>query len=279
MTLGIDIGGSYLRYEIREESLSIERGAMKSSQRGLYAFIESMLEKRGEINTVAVSYAGQIEEGIILSSPHIVIDETDIGTSLLSKYHVSFFIENDVNCAVMAEAKYFGCDTLNALYIGTGMGLGVMEKGRLLRGAKGIATELGHIPYKETPFVCGCGKKNCIELYCSGSALQRWKAYYGITEALCLEKIYQSSTQEVQEIARAFHDALLYAVGITVTLFNPSLLVLGGGIGKRALVYDFVKENLEKYALPLGVHSLEIVRSELENASLEGTFLLKEYHV
>ena len=279
MTLGIDIGGTYLRYEIREGKTPLRQGILKSAEIGLCAFIEKMLHREKTIQRIAVSYAGQVYEGSVLSAPNMTVDKTDIKAYIEAHYAVELLIENDLNCAVIAEANYFGCVTIAALFVGTGLGLGVMDSGRLIRGKEGMATELGHMPYQESPFLCGCGKNNCIELYCSGSGLLRWKNYYGLDSAWTLEALQQSSQSEAQKIYEAFYEALLHAAGTAVTLFNPKLLVLGGGIGKNEALRLKIEEKLKAYALPLGVKNLRIVLSKLENASLEGAFLLKEYHV
>ena len=279
MTLGIDIGGSYLRYEVRDGERSLQHGILKSREIGLCTFIKEMLQEEKAIDTVAVSYAGQVQNGTILSAPHIDVDERGIKATVERDYDVELLIENDLNCAVMAEAQHYDCDTIAALSVGTGLGLGVMDSGRLIRGKKGIATELGHMPYMESPFVCSCGKNNCIELYCSGSGLAHWKKHYGLDPALTLETLEQSSQREAQKIYEAFHEAFLHAAGTAVTLFNPQMLVLGGGIGKNEALRLKLEEKLDTYAFPLGVKNLKIVLSELENASLEGAFLLKEYHV
>jgi glucokinase len=279
MTLGIDIGGTYLRYEIREGKRCLQLGVLKSTEMGLYAFMEKMLKKEKNIATVAISYAGQVQNGTIVSAPHIAVDETDIKTMVESNYDVELLIENDLNCAVIAEASYYDCDTIAALSVGTGLGLGVIDGGRLIRGKAGIATELGHMPYKESLFVCSCGKRNCIELYCSGSGLARWKKWYGLDPSLTLEALQQSSQRKAQKIYEVFYEALFHAAGTAVTLFNPQILVLGGGIGKNEALRLKIEENLAAYALPLAAKDLKIVLSELKNASLEGAFLLKEYHV
>ncbi len=279
MKLGIDIGGTYLRYEIREDNHSIKKGSFKSTEIGLCAFVEKMLTQEEDITAVFISYAGQVRKGVILDSPHIKIDRHNIRDYIQHRYDVELFIENDLNCAVLAEAKAHDSQDICALYVGTGLGLGVLSGSRLIKGSRNIATELGHIPYKEAPFVCNCGKRNCIELFCSGNALLRWKQYYDLSTESTLQEFAQSKNDKAQQIYDEFLKALLYAAGTTITLFNPEILILGGGVlAENTHLLAIVEKKITAYALPLAAKNLQISLSQLEDAPLEGAFLLKDYH-
>ena len=276
MKLGIDIGGTYLRYELRVDEKTVEKSSLKSEQTGLCSFLEMILKKEKKIATIFISYAGQIKEGVILTAPNIKIDKHDIKTYIEAKYGVKLFIENDLNCAVLAEARGYNTQNICAIYMGTGLGLGVISSAGLLQGNDNIATELGHIPYKNTPFTCNCGKQNCIELFCSGSGLLRWKKEYKVNSKLTLEQLHQSEHEKAQEIYNEFIEAFLHAVGTAITLFNPKVLVLGGGLIMNNRYLDkVVKEKIGAYAMPLALQNIEIAISKLEDASLEGAFLLK----
>lgn len=279
MKLGIDIGGTYLRYELRENDKTIQKASLKSKETGLCRFIEMILKKEKKIATVFISYAGQIKEGVILASPNIKIDKHDIKAYIEAKYNVKLFIQNDVNCAVLAEARAYNTKNICAVYVGTGLGLGVVTSSGLLQGNDSIAAELGHIPYKNAPFTCNCGKENCIELFCSGRGLLRWKEHCKLKSALSLEQLHQSKNDKAQKIYDEFVEAFLYAVGTTITLFNPKVLVLGGGlIMNNRHLHEIVEQRIHTYALPLALKNIQITVSELEDAALEGAFLLKDYY-
>ncbi|WP_457749783.1 ROK family protein [Sulfurimonas sp.] len=277
MILGVDIGGTYIRYEIKDKHISLKKALLKSTQLGLSAFLDNILQQYPAIDTVCIAYAGQVQNGVILSAPNINIDKKNIKAYIEAKYKVKLFLQNDVNCAVLAESALYKSGEICAVYIGTGLGLGAISNNTLLKGAQNIATELGHIPYKETPFTCNCGKTNCIELFCSGSGLDKWKKYYNLDTKMTLQELKESKCNEAQEIYNEFFQALLHALGIVVTLFNPKILVLGGGINlhnKNILVE--VKKNINHYALPLAAKNVTIVHTQLKDAALEGAFLLKE---
>jgi glucokinase len=279
MRLGIDIGGTYLRYELKKNGKTVERASLKTAQTGLCSFLETILKKEKKISAVFVAYAGQVREGVILSSPNIIIDKHNIKAYIEATYNVKLFIENDLNCAVLAEAKSSKVEDICAVYAGTGLGLGVISSSTLIKGADNIATELGHIPYKESPFTCKCGKDNCIELFCSGSGLLRWKEHYKLKAQLSLEQLGQSKNDKAQKIYNEFMQALLHALGTTITLFNPKVLVLGGGlIMHNRYLEKIIQERIKAYALPLALQNIKIRISQLEDASLEGAFLLKDLY-
>lgn len=276
MILLIDIGGTYLRYEIHDSNKVIKKAKLKSAQIGLCEFLEKILEQE-KIKTIAISYAGQVNRGKILSSPHIKIDRHNIKEYIEQKYGVKLYIENDLNCSVLAEADYFKAKDIVNIAVGTGLGLGVVSSGILIKGSDGIATELGHIPYKESPFNCSCGKNNCLELFASGSGLKLWEKYYKFQNFLTLEELQKSNDKNAIKISKEFQKALLYACGVVVTLFNPKIIVLGGGIiQSNPQLVNLIQKEIANYAMPLSTENLKIVKSHLEDASLKGAYLLME---
>ncbi|BCD62263.1 glucokinase [Nitratiruptor sp. YY08-26] len=255
MKLALDIGGTYIRWEIIDK----EKGKEQLHNIDLQRFIEDLINKK-RITAVGISYAGQVCNNEILSAPNIH------ATIEPRKFGIPYIIENDLKCAVLAEAKFFNASSITALYSGTGLGSATVDENRLIRGYKNLAGEIGHIPYKKAPFQCGCGKDNCIELYASGSGLQKW-ANYLKTEATLKNKVLYA----------LYTEALLYATATVLTLFNPSVLVLGGGVIKNSPdIIDVIQEKIESFAPPFSLKEVQIRLTQLEDASLEGVKILLE---
>lgn len=276
MNLAIDVGGSNLRAQIWDGNLHVDSMATKSKTIGVAAWIESILSKHKKISTIGIAYAGQIEDGCIISAPNLNIDKKDIKSYFESNYEVTLEIENDLTCAVMAEANYHNSKNICALYLGTGLGLGVVESGKILRGSHNIAAELGHIPYKEAPFTCGCGRSNCLELFASGIALKKWIDYQSLT---CNPSLKDLKNSQNEDIVQMFEEALLYAAGTAITLFNPEVLVLGGGIiTQNHYLIEMISKNIKNYALPQALKDVKICLSSLDDAPLQGALLLKDYN-
>jgi len=276
MKLYIDIGGTHLRSELHSAD-EIITGSVATAEHDLIEVLEGILAEHPAISFIGISYAGQVNRGEILSAPNIVLSHTHIKDYFESCHDLRLEIDNDLNCAVRAEAEYFNSDSIAALYVGTGIGSAFIDEGRLVKGHSNLAFEIGHIPYLETPFTCGCGKNNCIELFASGSGLKRQLEFYGIEKEPDLSYFKRSEDVHEREIAEAFETALLHTVGILITIANPKILVLGGGvIEKNAYLVDLVKEHIGHYALGASLKGMQIVLSKLENAPMSGARLLEQ---
>ncbi len=261
MKLYIDIGGTNLRSICDSFSDSIS-----SSEIGLYSYIAKTLKQHPNIDGIGISYAGQVDNGVIYSAPNISIDEHNIASRIYSEFGVKLAIDNDLNCALLAEANYFKTQNIAVVYVGTGLGGSVMSRGEIIRGFRNSAFELGHIPFKRFDnIVCGCGRDNCVEISSSGSGLIKQLGYSSLDEA-------RESDRGVYD---NFIDGLLHACGVMVTLANPEVLVLGGGVvGANSYLADIVRENISNFALRANLKELKIHSSEISNGSLDGAKLL-----
>ena len=257
--LAIDMGGTYIRYKSNKRyGTNNKYGSVKTKNVNINQFLKELVNMYSP-SKVAIAFAGQVCDNKILSSPNINVKEISLD--------VPYVLENDLNAAALAESRYFSCKHLVALYSGTGLGCGAIENGKIVRGFKNLACEIGHVPYKKAPFVCGCGKDNCLELYASGSGIEKWAKYSG-----CSNKLEKTC----QKMRDAYLEAITYAAALLVTIFNPQILVLGGGVVKNN---EFVVEHVKRHidSVVPSFSRCKILKSELEDASLKGAeILLKE---
>lgn len=268
----IDYGASRCRYVI-ETSEGELSGEFASGDNDLESFICLELESRETLEAVHIAYAGQVINGNIYSAPNIDADHTRLKSVIERRYNIPVKIENDLKCAALAEYHAREkCVSLFAAYIGTGFGGALVEEGNLLRGNSNMAGEVGHIPFKKAPFFCGCGKDDCVELYCSGSALARWIAYYGLTCDPTLEAIASSNDERAALILENFYDALSHAVSTIVTLFNPTYLILGGAVvTDNPQLKNKVHKNVTESAFLPSAKDVKIKISAFKDGCLEGT--------
>lgn len=273
--LFIDIGGTHLRSEVCSGS-DVVSESVRSQDIGLLSYIDRVMHQYPDIDFIGISYAGQVNKGVLVASPNINIDEYDIVSAVNSRYGIPLKIDNDLNCAIRAEAAYWKADNIAALFVGTGIGAAVIDQGKLVSGSRNMAFEIGHVPYRETPLLCGCGRSNCLELYASGSGISKWLTLYGRDLHPNLEQLKNSLVTDERSVAAEFERAVLHAAGILVTLANPDILVLGGGIVEQnPYLVSLVRENLKEYALKPSLKTLQIEKSVLENAPLSGAKLLE----
>ncbi len=271
--LFIDIGGTQLRSELHD-GVNIREDVQSSRDNDLIVYIDSLLKSNPEIRFVGISYAGQVHNGVILSAPNIKVSTKNIKKYFESRYDLRLEIDNDLNCAVMAEANFFNSQSVAALYIGTGTGSAVIDKGELFRGARNQAFEIGHIPYRPAPFTCGCGKNNCLELYVSGSGLERWMRYHHIAGDPSFALLEQSEAGKAVKLQ--FEEALFFAAATLVTLVNPEILVLGGGvISHNDYLIDRLKTQLPEFAFAPSLRNLQIMQSSLQQPGIDGAKLLE----
>ncbi len=291
MKLYIDYGGTNFRYQVANESEIIKEDKLFSKDINLIEFIENML-KSFKINFVGISFAGQVNDGVIVSAPNINTKTLNIKEYFYSKYKLQVEIDNDLKCAALAEySAKKEAKMLIALYIGTGVGSAIIENGKIVRGSLNLAGEIGHISYKEAPFKCGCGKNDCLELYLSGSGIIKWAEYHELsTENISLKALENEEIEASckfakgkvisakKEILDNFYKSLSFASSLIVTLFNPDYLIIGGGIVQNnPKLVDFIKDEVKNRAFSPSTKNLTIELSHLSEGSLNGTKFLKNY--
>jgi len=194
------------------------------------------------------------------------------------------WVDNDVNLLALGEWRSgvaAGHADVVVLKIGTGIGAGIISGGRLHRGAQGSAGDVGHIQVvDDAAVVCRCGNIGCLEALAGGAALARdgeAAAREGRSVQL-REALDRRGVVGADDVARAasFGDpvavALVGAAGrrvgfmlaSVVNFFNPSLVVVGGGVAKSGdQLLAAIRETVYRRSLPLATRELLIQRSSL----------------
>ncbi len=155
---------------------------------------------------------------------------------------------NDANCLALSEAvdgAAAGADVVFAMIIGTGCGGGLTAGGRLVEGFNGVAGECGHNPLpwpsaEEIPApICWCGQPGCLELYISGSGLERDHVARGGAKLAAPDIVAAARRAEPTAMAAldAYVDRLGRALAMIVNLADPDVIVLGGGMSNVAELY------------------------------------------
>jgi len=270
MNLYIDYGGTHFRYQINNEPIQ----TLKSQDTQLMVFLEQMIEEK-KIQKIGISFAGQVCDGKIISAPNIALEHLEIKTYIQSQYKVQLEIQNDLKCATLFESvNYREYKNLVVVYIGTGVGCGVMINHQLIAGLNNFAGEVGHIPFKETPFVCGCGRNDCLELSLGGKALKNWGKYYGIEESLLHLELLKKNSQ-AKPIYENFQKALEHLFFTLLNVYDPEIFIFGGGIMQNnPNLIENLKEFFVKSAFNQVRKPPKIVLSSSNNGSLNGAKIL-----
>lgn len=211
-------------------------------------------------------------------------DGYPIRERLGSRWGAPVWVDNDVNVLALGEWRSgvaAGHDDVVVVKVGTGIGAGIISHGRIHRGAQGSAGDIGHIQVTDDPrVVCRCGNVGCVETLAGGGAIARdalAAAREGRSDRL-RAALDLHGTVTAEDVARAASHGDPVAVGLLVAaghrigdtlaaivnFFNPSLIVIGGGVAQSGdQLLAAIRETVYRRALPLATRDLQIQRSSL----------------
>jgi glucokinase len=295
--LALDVGGTKLAAGVvTGDGRVLSRAVVPShAAEGPYSMIDRhvelgrrMVEESGvgwsAIGGIGIACGGPLDPftGVILSPPNLPgWDEIPLTDIVTEKLGLPSAVENDATAGALAE-WWFGVgrsrrvNDLIYLTISTGIGGGLVLDGRLYKGVAGNAGELGHLTVILGGRQCGCGRRGCLEAYASGTNIAaRAREAIETGEPSTLAEISDFTARDVAAAARAGDplarriwdetmDMLGSALANILDVFNPALIVLGGGVtkvGDQLLVP--VREGAFRQAMAPAANSAEIVLAEL----------------
>ena len=298
-TVGVDLGGTKLAtalVDIEGNIAATGRGSTgpQADPSAVIADIVASVREAsatvvGErILAVGVGAAGQIDPttGTIRSSPNLGWENVPLQSELERALGIPVLVANDVQAAAWGEWRHGagqGMADIVCLFVGTGIGGGVIAAGHLLVGCGGSAGELGHTIIDRNGPPCRCGNHGCLEALAGGWAIgQRAKEAVAtdpgagaalvalaegksenLTAALVAEAAHQSDPLAQRLVAES-GEALAVGVASIVNAFNPCVVILGGGVieGLPELVQT-VKEGVLQRALAAAAEQVSIVKAAL----------------
>lgn len=298
--VGVDLGGTKIEAAwIDSEGRLHERlrrpTNVQQGPAGIKKEIVELTQKLQELAGappagVGIGLAGQIDpiDGAVAFAPNLYWRNVPFQSDLKEALKLPVIITNDVRAAAWGEWLYgagAGCDDLVCLFVGTGIGGGVVSGGRMLTGCSNTAGELGHIIIDINGPPCTCGQKGCLEALAGGWAIGKMAQ-----EAVALEpaagvqlidlaevtpnEITAKTVSEgfragdplsIRLVEQVTQNLIAGAVSI-VNAFNPCRLILGGGVidGFPQLV-EQIDKGVRSRALPAATKSLQVIRSKLGN--------------
>ncbi len=260
VVIGVDLGGTKIAFAavdhdgtvLAEQVLATRsaEGADAVIQRIIQGIESTAAKVDHPIVGVGIGSPGGVDaaNGVILNAVNLnwfdvpLAAKVSAGLALKVPVHV----QNDVNVAALAEYRFGaaqGVEDFIYLAVGTGLGGGAVAGGRLVSGAYGMAMEVGHISINPQGRLCGCGTRGCAEMYVSGKGLVE-----GVLEHMVefpdSPLVHQSLTTAgivegdkdgdplAQLVIDEAGDALGMVMAWSAIMFNPSLILIGGGMGK-----------------------------------------------
>ena len=194
-------------------------------------------------------------------------------------------VDNDVNIMALGEraTAWPGTEHLMFVKIATGIGAGVISGGQLLRGAQGVAGDIGHVRVARGSDVpCSCGNRGCLEALASGPAIARELRGQGVDAANgndVVDLVKHGNIDAIQAVRQAGRD-IGEVLTACVSLMNPSVIAIGGSMARvgEHLIAG-VREVVYTRSTPLATEHLSIVQSSAaENAGVRGASMLAIEH-
>lgn len=305
MTIAVDIGGTQIRVAVypRGEHRPVKqkriptRTADEQPLDRVIALIAELWPVNDRVCSIGVAVPGWINHnlGVVYVAPNIPgWEKLALGPILGDRFGVPVKLGNDANLAAVGEWRFgAGRKHHNLIYmtISTGIGGGVIADDRLLLGANGLATELGHVTIMPDGPVCGCGHRGHLEALGSGTAIANY-----VSEQLAkgvpssLSSIAQPRGRDISMAAEQgdpLAKAALTRAGKFVGLglanylhiFNPSIIIIGGGVSRSGpLFFEPMRASLAEHVLsPEYMQGLMITTAALgDDAGLMGALAYAE---
>jgi glucokinase len=250
---------------------------------GIEAVVRRMIDSSGQPEAIGVGVPSQIDSatGTVETSVNIPLAGVPLREELGRRFGVPVFVDNDANCAALAEAHILGEKHLVMLTLGTGVGGGVVIDGSTFRGAHGLGAELGHMTLNPDGPPCPgtCPNRGCIEAYCSGQALQRdaTELANDKPDSALAKLIGADGKISGRDLVHAAEDGdadalfifdnfarmLGIAIAGYINVFEPDRLTIGGGLSRAShLFLDRAVQEANARALPALLKRTKIALAE-----------------
>lgn len=275
--LAIDIGGTAIKVvELNEEGtiLSTKEVASEAKKGGEYLMnkVISLIEEYNDYCSIGISTAGQVDavNGKIIYANENIPNYTGMPVKDLieEKFGVPVYVDNDVNAAALGEAHYGSGKDYNdflCLTYGTGIGGAIIVDGLVYRGNNGVAGEFGHMLTHPNGKLCGCHMHGCYEQYASVTALIREASAIDQSYTngkILFEKIHED--ERIKQLIDKWTDEVVIGLINLVHVFNPSCIILGGGIMEQELIIEEIRRKIYNTIMP-SYRQVQIAKAKLGN--------------
>jgi glucokinase len=274
LAIGVDVGGTKIAAGVVDRTgriLSrVERPTPKVSEEFLALLDEIVAGLRTDgVGAVGFGMPSTIDQrsGRVINSVHVPLDDFDFRSRMAEHVGLPVALDNDGNCAAIAEWKAgagHGSSDMIMLTLGTGVGGGLILAGKPYRGFIGAGAEIGHmvLEFGGEPCVGNCTGHGHLEQVASGGAADRLavKILGPGSTGRELVGAAREGNEEALEAIVGIGRRLGAAIGSLVNIFNPEVVVLGGGFSQaRDLFLEPALESMRREALPPGRDLVRVV--------------------
>jgi glucokinase len=310
--LGIDVGGTKILCALVEESGRVIARERVATPRGvaphrvlaaIRGVMKEVLRKEGvrpaDLTAIGIAIPGVVDpdKGRVAVTPNMGLSGVPVVSKLTAWFGVPVALGNDVNLGTLGE-HWIGAardaETAFGVFVGTGIGGGLVYNGRLWRGAREAGGEVGHIILQMDGPRCGCGNRGCLESLASRSAIERdiraavkagrktvltdiLEGDLSVIRSGSLRRALAKKDKVVTQVLRRAAEVLGYGCLSVRHLVDPEVIVLGGGVIEACgdFMVPIARAVVEADALPGARKGGKVVRSALgDDAVLIGAVAL-----
>ena len=267
LLVGVDVGGSKIAVLVVDHDVRVlarrvaatAAGAPDHAADEIAAVVTAALEDAGgtiqQIAAIGVGVPGRVDPltGTVTLAVNLGWSDLPLGARLEERFGRPCVVENDVRAAALGlhRRRVVGdVDDMAYLAVGTGVSAGVVLDGRLHRGARGLAGEIGHVIVEPDGVRCACGQCGCLETLVSGSAIARLAreaietgrpTTMTLAAAPTAIEVYRAAASGdplATEIADAVGRRLAWAIHLLVMTYDVERVVLGGGVSHAGETFE-----------------------------------------
>lgn len=302
LIVAVDIGGTHIRtaaYAPQSiQPIAHHKTRTLAQTPGVFDRLVEAVQavwQEGAVAAIGIASPGPLDphSGTILDTPNIPEwANFPLAAKLAERFGVPVYLDNDANLAGLAEWQFGagqGHSDMVYLTISTGVGGGVISSGHLLQGYHGMGAELGHMTIEPNGPLCGCGHRGHVESFASGPAIARYvnerlqagepstlQPDPNLTPVQIADAALKGDRLALSAYARA-GEYLGIAVANYLAIFDPSILIFGGGVSQVGdLLFKPFEESLRRHVFhPHYLDNLTITRAALgDEAGLLGALAL-----
>ncbi len=296
--IGLDLGGTkILGALVDRRGKIIAREKKRIEDHSVKAIVDNLVEcvnsvcGQANINLAGVAGIGigapgtlDFERGTVLFAPNIHWRNVPLRALVEKQTGIKTFVDNDVNLGTLGEHTWGvgkGSQDAVGIFIGTGIGGGIILGGKLFYGFNKTAGEIGHMVLKPGGPKCGCGNRGCLEALASRTAIARriWKAVRRgkptvmaalvkaeseIVSGVLAEAVRKRDKVVIKSLQIAA-EHLGIAIGTLVNVINPEIIILGGGVMEALgpMMLPLVRRHARKNCFPHSFKGIKICTARL----------------
>ncbi len=308
VVLGVDIGGTNTKFGyVNRKGLCLGSASIPTNADQPAELFFSRLQEHSKLLFSGLSEKcervgigigapnANFHKGTIEHPPNLGWGYVDVRAELGKFYDIPIAVTNDANAAAMGEMLFGAAQGMKdfiVITLGTGLGSGIVASGELIYGADGFAGEIGHTVVDPNGRQCGCGRRGCLETYCSATGLCRTvqelicdtsepSDLRSISYADLTAKMISESALRGDRLARQAFESCGKTLGFkladSVAHLSPEAIILLGGLATAGeLIFHPTARSLEENLFPIFRNKVKLLPSGLAegNAAILGASAL-----